>query len=210
MGQRFFIHPDNPQPRFIQQVAQKIRAGALVIFPTDSSYALGCHVGDKVAIDRIRQLRHLDKDHNFTLICRNLSELGTYARVTNANFRWLKTCTPGPYTFILSATAEVPKRLQHAKRKTIGLRVPDNRVLDALLTELGEPLMSVTLIIDDEENALPIADIDDLPDWFTSQVDVIIDGGNCGLEPTTVVNLVVDPPEVLRQGKGDSHFFVNA
>ena len=199
--ERLYIHPDNPQLRLVRRVAEVLRGGGLIAFPTDSAYALGCHLGDKAAVDRIRQIRDLDKHHNFTLMCRDLSELGTYAKVDNQVFRLLKANTPGPYTFILDATSEVPRRLVHPKRKTIGLRVPDHRILQALLAELGEPLMSVTLILPGATE--PLADPDDIRDCLERQIEVLVDGGYCAVEPTTVIDLSAETPELLRRGAGD-------
>jgi tRNA threonylcarbamoyl adenosine modification protein (Sua5/YciO/YrdC/YwlC family) len=199
------IHPRDPQPRLIRQAVERIREGAVIIYPTDSAYALGCHIGDKSALERIRAIRKLDDRHNFTLMCRDLSELSTYAVVDNASYRLLRAHTPGPYTFILKATGEVPRRLLHAKRKTIGLRVPDNRVALALLEELGEPIMSVTLIMPGEE--LPLADTDEMRERLGRVVDLLVDGGGCGLEPTTIVDLSGGAPALLRQGKGHSAAF---
>jgi len=205
MSQFFHIHPDNPQRRLISQACDIIRKGGLVIYPTDSGYALGCHIGDKAAMDKIRQIRQLDSDHNFTLVCRDLSELSSYAKVNNSVYRAIKSHTPGAYTFILPATKEVPRRLQHAKRKTIGLRIPDNKIALALLEELNEPLMSSTLILPDE--AYPLTDAEEIVDQLGKQVDLVIDGGFCGNEPTTVIEYIDDLPEVLRTGAGDaSHF----
>jgi tRNA threonylcarbamoyl adenosine modification protein (Sua5/YciO/YrdC/YwlC family) len=199
------IHPRDPQPRLIRQAAERIREGAVIIYPTDSAYALGCHIGDKSALERIRAIRKLDDRHNFTLMCRDLSELSTYAVVDNASYRLLRAHTPGPYTFILKATGEVPRRLLHAKRKTIGLRVPDNRVALALLEELGEPIMSATLIMPGEE--LPLADTDEMRERLGRVVDLLVDAGGCGLEPTTIVDLSGGAPALLRQGKGHSAAF---
>ena len=200
-----YIHPDNPQQRLLVQVAERIRAGAIVVYPTDSAYALGCHLGDKAAVDKIRRIRRLDKHHNFTLMCRDLSELGTYAKVDNQLFRQLKANTPGPYTLILQATSEVPRRLLHPKRKTIGLRVPDNAIAQGLLAELGEPLMSVTVI--PPGNDKPLTDPEDIKDWLLQHVDVFVDGGYCGLEPTTVIDFSGDHPLLLRAGMGDPQVF---
>ena len=205
MSQFFQIHPDNPQLRLIKQACDIIRRGGLVVYPTDSGYALGCQIGDKNAMDRIRRLRQLDEDHNFTLVCRDLSELSTYAKFNNAVFRLLKARTPGPYTFILPATKEVPKRLQHPKRKTIGLRIPEHTIALALLTELDEPLMSSTLILPGED--LPMTDAEDIADAIDKQVDLIIDGGACGAEPTSVIEIVDDVPEIIRYGMGDTSPF---
>lgn len=200
-----YIHPENPQRRLLRQVADKIRAGAIVVYPTDSAYALGCRLGDKAAVDRIRQIRKLDKHHNFTLVCRDLSELGTYAKVDNQLFRLLKANTPGPYTLILPATSEVPRRLVHPKRKTIGLRVPDNVIVQDLLGELNEPLMSVTVIPPGEND--PLTDPEDIKDWLRLQIDVFVDGGYSGFEPTTVIDLSGDNPALLRAGMGDPAAF---
>ena len=200
MSRLLSIHADNPQQRLIRQAADAIRAGAVVVYPTDSCYALGCHIGDKHAMERIRAIREVDERHHFALVCRDLSELGTYARVDNQQFRLLKSVTPGPYTFIMEATREVPKRLQHPSRRTIGLRVPDHRVVLALLAELGEPLLSSTLQLPGDEH--PMNDVDDIGERLGKRVDLIIDAGACGLEPTTVVNLTGDVPEVTRHGKG--------
>lgn len=201
MSQFFKIHPDNPQRRLISQACEIIRRGGLVVYPTDSGYALGCHIGDKVAMDKIRQIRQLNDDHNFTLMCRDLSELSTYAKVNNSIYRALKAHTPGAYTFILPATKEVPRRLQHAKRKTIGLRIPENNIALALLAELNEPLMSSTLILPDEDN--PMTDPKAIVDRIGNQVELIIDGGFGGNEPTTVIEYIDDMPAVMRAGLGD-------
>lgn len=201
MSQFFQIHPDNPQARLIKQAADIIRAGGIVVYPTDSAYALGCHIGDKRALDTIRRIRKLDDKHNFTLVCRDLSELANFARVDNAAYRLLKAATPGPYTFILKATPEVPRRLLHAKRKTIGLRVPENNIAQALLAELNEPMMSVTLIMPDDDD--PLIDPYEIRDLLEHDVDLVIDGGYCGLEMTTVIDLADDEPVLVRQGKGD-------
>ncbi len=205
MAQFFQIHPENPQQRLILQVADIIRKGGIVVYPTDSAYALGCHIGDKDALERIRTLRKLDKNHNFTLMCRDLSEIATYARVDNQVFRLIKNHTPDAYTFILEATADVPRRLMHPKRKTIGLRVPDNPIALALLEELGEPLMTSSLLLPGEE--LPMTDPYDIRDTLEHHVELVIDGGYCGLEPTTVIDLTGSAPELIRQGKGDFSSF---
>ncbi|MEH6516501.1 MAG: L-threonylcarbamoyladenylate synthase [Halioglobus sp.] len=201
MSQFFQIHPENPQARLVRQAVDIIRQGGVVVYPTDSAYALGCHIGDKQALDRIRRIRKLDDRHNFTLVCRDLSEIATYSRVDNKVYRLLRACTPGPYTFILKATSEVPRRLLHPKRKTVGLRVPDNAIASALLADLGEPLMSVTLIMPGEE--YPLIDPYDIREVLEHEVDLVIDGGYCGMEPTTVVDLADDAPLILRAGKGD-------
>jgi len=201
MAQYFHIHTANPQARLIRKAVEIVRAGGVIAYPTDSSYALGCHIGDKDALDRIRAIRHLDKQHNFTLVCRDLSELASYAQIDNPTFRILKANTPGPYTFILRATREVPRRLQHPKRQTIGLRVPDHAVAQALLAELDEPLMSVTLILPGDE--FPLSDPEEIRARLEHVVDLIIDGGPCGTEPTTVVELDQGHARVARIGKGD-------
>ncbi|MDX1588885.1 MAG: L-threonylcarbamoyladenylate synthase [Oleiphilaceae bacterium] len=201
MSQYFAIHPQNPQPRLIKQAVAILNQGGVIAYPTDSAYALGCHLGDKKAAERIKTLRQLDDKHNFTLMCRDLSDIGTYAKVDNVQYRFLKAHTPGPYTYILDATTEVPRRLLHPKRRHIGIRVPDNHIVQALLAELGEPIMSTTLIMPGEE--LPLTDGEAIRDRLEHHLDLVIEGGFCGLEPTTVVNLCNDAPEILRVGKGD-------
>ena len=201
MSQFFQVHPENPQARLINQAVAILNKGGVIAYPTDSSYALGCRIGDKGAMEAIRRIRQVDKDHNFTLVCRDLSELALYARVDNTAFRLLKAFTPGPYTFILRATGEVPRRLQHPKRKTIGLRVPDNAIVRALLDALGEPLMSVTLILPGTD--APMTDPEEIRDRLSHAVDLVIDGGTCTVEPTTVVDLTDQVPEVVRVGRGD-------
>ena len=201
MSDYLSIHPQNPQQRLIAKAAEIVRKGGVIAYPTDSVYAIGCHIGDKQAMDRIRSIRQVDKNHNFTLMCRDLSELASYARVDNSAFRSLKAQTPGPFTFILPATSEVPRRLMHPKRKTIGLRVPDSPIVQALLAELGEPMMSVTLIMPGDE--YPLSDPYDIRAALEAHVDVLIDGGHCGLEPTTVVDMTGPVPEITRQGMGD-------
>lgn len=205
MSQFFSIHPENPQPRLINQAVSIIREGGLLVYPTDSSYALGCHIGDKNAMERISRLRRLDSTHNFTLVCRDLSEISTYAKVDNRAFRLMKNLTPGPYTFILKATHEVPRRLQNPRRKTIGIRVPGNSIAQNLLEALGEPLMSSTLIMPGKN--MPENDPDTIRNMLEKQVDLVIDGGACGLEPTTVVILTEDEPVIARQGLGDTTVF---
>lgn len=202
MSQYFQIHPDNPQKRLIRQAVDIVRDGGVIVYPTDSSYAIGCSLGDKAAMERIYRIRRLNDKHNFTLVCRDLSEIAHYAQVDNMNYRLLKSLTPGPYTFILKATKEVPKRLQNPKRKTIGIRIPDNAVAHAFLDELNEPLMSSTLILPGED--LPMTDPYQIRVYLEHDVDLIIDSGFCGHEPTTVVDLTGDRPEILRQGKGDT------
>jgi tRNA threonylcarbamoyl adenosine modification protein (Sua5/YciO/YrdC/YwlC family) len=205
MSQFFVIHPGNPNLRLIRQAAQILRDGGIVVYPTDSSYALGCHLDDKNAVTRIRQIRQLDESHQLTLMCRDLSEISRYARVDNSKFRLLKNNTPGSYTFILEATKEVPRRLQHPKRSTIGIRVPDHPVALALLEELGEPMCSSTLILPDEEALLN--DAEHIRDLLEKQVELVIDGGPPGLDFTTVIDLTGDVPVVLRRGKGEIKHF---
>lgn len=201
MAEYFSLHPQNPQERLVKQVVERLRTGAVMAYPTDSAYALGCHLGDKKALDRLRRIRRVDDKHNFTLVCRDLSEIAAYARVSNTVYRLLNASTPGAYTFILEATRDVPRRLLHPKRRTIGIRVPDNRIVLALLQELGEPILSTTLILPGQ--SLPMTDAEEIRDRLDHEVDVIIDGGNCGFEPTTVVSLVGDQPEIIRLGCGD-------
>jgi tRNA threonylcarbamoyl adenosine modification protein (Sua5/YciO/YrdC/YwlC family) len=200
MSQFFQIHPDNPQQRLIRQAVEIIRDDGLLVYPTDSSYALGCHVGDKRGMERIRRIRALDHRHNFTLVCRDLSEIATYAKVDNSAYRLLKSLTPGPYTFILRATHEVPRRLLNPKRKTIGIRIPDHVITQALLDELGEPLMSSTLILPGRD--MPETDAEEIREKLEHDVELVIDGGHCGFEPTTVVDMTTGAAEVLREGCG--------
>lgn len=202
MSQYFEIHPVTPQKRLIRGAVDIIDQGGLIVYPTDSCYALGCHIGDKQAMQRIRKIRNLDDKHHFTLVCRDLSELSTYAIVDNSAYRMMKNCTPGPYTFLLKATHEVPRRLQTPKRKTIGLRVPNHPIALALCEELGQPLMSSTMILPDRNE--PLSDPHEMRDLLKNDVDLIIDGGNCGIEATTVIDFVSDRATVLRQGKGDA------
>jgi tRNA threonylcarbamoyl adenosine modification protein (Sua5/YciO/YrdC/YwlC family) len=197
---RLEIHPKNPQPRLIQQAVKKLNQGEVIVYPTDSAYALGCHIGDKNSLERLRKIRQVDKNHFFTLVCSNLKELANYAQVDNWVFRLLKANTPGAYTFLLNASHEVPKRLVHPKRRTIGLRIPDNTIALALIESLGEPILSTSLIMPDEQE--PLWDPDDIEDKLSPQVDTIIDGGLCGCEPTTVIDLTGATPVILRQGKG--------
>jgi len=199
------IHPETPQPRRITQAADIIRQGGVIAWPTDSSYALGCHLGDKAAMERIQRIRQFDGKHHYTLVCADLSDIATYAKVDNSRYRMLKHLTPGPFTFILQATREVPRRLQNPKRKTIGLRVPDHAIAHALLAELGEPLLSATLILPGHD--YPLSDPWDIQETLSHDVDLVIDGGYCGLEPTSVVDLTDDEPQILRVGKGDVSLF---
>lgn len=195
------IHPVDPQPRLVAKIVETIREGGLIAYPTDSSYAFGCHIGDKRAMDRIRRIRRTDKSHNFTLVCSDLSEISTYARIDNWAYRMLKAMTPGPYTFILPATREVPKRLQHPKRRTIGLRVPDHPLVRAVLEALGEPIMSSTLLLPGDD--LPLTDPHDIEERIGHDIDLIIDAGPTGIEPTSVIDLSEGTVEVLRVGRGD-------
>ncbi len=201
MSQFFSIHPDNPQQRLVSQAVEIIRQGGVVIYPTDCAYALGCHIGDKAAVDRIRRIRKLDDKHNFTLVCRDLSDISTYAKVDNSTYRLLKANTPGAYTFILNASSEVPRRLLHPKRRTIGIRIPEHSISQALLESLGEPMLSTSLILPGDE--LPLTDPYDIRATLEHSVDLVIDGGYCGMEATTVVNLVEGIPQITRQGVGD-------
>lgn len=206
MSQFFQIHPDNPQLRLVRQAVDIIRDGGVIAYPTDSAYALGCHIGDKKAVEQIRKIRRLDEKHNFTLVCRDLSELATYAQVNNSQYRMLKNHTPGPYTFILKGSREVPRRLMHPKRKTIGIRVPECTIVQSLLSELGCPIMSSTLQLPGDE--FPMMDPYDIRMTLETQLDLIIDGGYRGMESTTVVSLMGNVPEILRVGKGNPEPFM--
>lgn len=196
------VHPDNPQQRLIAQVADSLREGALVAYPTDSGYALGCQLGNAAGIERIKRLRQLDDKHHFTLVCADFAQLGQFVRVSNSDYRLIRSCTPGPFTFILPATREVPRRLMHPKKKTVGVRLPDNAVALALLADLGEPLMSATLIMPGDTD--PLSDGAEVAERVGAEVDVIVEAGFCGGEPTTVIDLSQSPPEVVRQGSGDT------
>lgn len=200
MSQFFAIHPEDPQARLIRKAAEIVRAGGVIAYPTDSSYGLGCHIGDKAALERLRRIRGFDENHHLTLMCRDLAEAGAFAHLDNLQFRMLKSVTPGSYTFILQATREVPRRLLHPKRKTIGIRIPDNRIALALLAELQEPLLSATLILPGDD--APLSDAPDIRQRLEHQLDLIIDGGHCGLEPTTIVDLTTDTPQLVRKGRG--------
>jgi tRNA threonylcarbamoyl adenosine modification protein (Sua5/YciO/YrdC/YwlC family) len=200
MAQFFSLHPDNPQPRLLRQAAGLVREGAVIAYPTDSCYALGCRLGDKDAVERIRVIRQLDDRHHLTLVCRDLSELGRYAQVDNRQFRWLKANTPGAYTFILKATREAPKRVMHAKRGTLGLRVPDHVVTQALLAELDEPLLSATLMLPGDD--LPMNDAEAIRDRLERQIDLVIDAGPCAVDMTTVIDLSEGEPQLVRAGLG--------
>ncbi|MBW7859702.1 MAG: threonylcarbamoyl-AMP synthase [Rhodocyclaceae bacterium] len=201
MAQFFSLHPEQPQPRLIRQAAQIMRGGGLVAFPTDSAYALGGHMGDVDLLQRIRRIRGVDERHHFTLMCRDLSEIATYARVDNRQYRLLKATTPGTYTFILEATKELPRRVMHPRRKTIGLRVPDHPVVVALLAELGEPILTSTLLLPGED--LPLTDAEEILERLGKQVDLVIEAGFCGPEATTVIDLTSGAPELVRAGRGD-------
>ena len=205
MAQFFSIHPDNPQPRLIRRAAEIVRTGGVIVYPTDSCYALGCRPGDKAAMERLRAIRQVGDRHHFTLVCRDLAELAVYARVDNRQFRLLKRITPGSYTFILKATREVPKRLLHPSRRTIGLRVPDHRVVQALLAELGEPLLSSTLLLPGD--ALPLNDAREIRDRLEHDVDLVLDSGSCGITPTTVVDLTAEDAVITRTGRGSTQPF---
>ncbi|HEY2682547.1 MAG TPA: L-threonylcarbamoyladenylate synthase [Steroidobacteraceae bacterium] len=195
------LHPVSPQKRFIRQAVEALRGGAVIVYPTDSCYALGCHIGDKAALERIREIRQTDKNHHFTLVCRDLAEVGKYAQVENWQYRLLRACTPGAYTFLLKASRETPRRLKHERRGTIGLRVPDHKVAQLLLAEFGEPVMSSTLLLPGDE--LPLTDAREIYERLEHSVDLVLDGGNCGLIPTSVIDLSSDHAQVVRVGRGD-------
>ena len=201
MSQFFAIHPTHPETRLIKRAVEIVRAGGLIAYPTDSCYAIGCHIGDKTAMERIRRIRGVDERHHFTLVCRDLSEIGTFAKVDNAQYRLLKAHTPGGYTFILKATRELPRRLAHPKRATVGVRVPDHPATHALLAELNEPLLSSTLMLPGDHE--PLNDAETIRKRLEHQVDLILDGGACGVEPTTVIDLTEPTPILVRRGMGD-------
>lgn len=201
MAEFLELHPVNPQVRLIRRAAEVVRAGGLIAYPTDSCYALGWHLGDKQAQERVRRIRQADRHHHFTMVCANLAEVGHFARLETWQFRLLKACLPGPYTFLLRATRETPRRLQHPRRRTIGIRVPSHPVPRLLLAELGEPLMSSTLLV--APDPLPLTEGRDIDARIGHEIDAILDCGNCGLEPTTVIDLSVTPPVIVRRGKGD-------
>lgn len=205
MSQFFQIHPDNPQPRLIKQAAQIVKSGGIIALPTDSCYALVCQLDDKSGVERLRRIRQVDEKHHMTLLCRDLSEISLYARVDNRQFRVLKAATPGPYTIILEATKEVPRRLSHPSRKTIGMRVPENRITLALLEEVGQALLSTTLILPDEPH--PLTDPEYIRERLQHQIELVIDGGACGLEATTVIDLTSSDAVLVRQGRGDAGVF---
>ena len=201
MSQFFAIHPTHPEARLIKRAVEIVRAGGLIAYPTDSCYAIGCHIGDKTAMERIRRIRGVDERHHFTLVCRDLSEIGTFAKVDNAQYRLLKAHTPGSYTFILKATRELPRRLAHPKRATVGVRVPEHTATQALLAELNEPLLSSTLVLPGDEE--PLNDAVTIRKRLEHQVDLILDGGACGVEPTTGIDLTEPTPIRVRRGKGE-------
>ena len=200
MAQLFDIHSTHPQPRLIRQAADIIRGGGIVVYPTDSCYALGCHIGDKAAAERMRRIREVDDNHHFTLVCRDLSEIANFARVDNVQFRLLKHLTPGAYTFILEASREVPRRLAHPRRRTIGLRVPEHVIAQALLAELNEPLLSTTLLLPGVDE--PLNDAHEIRERLEQLVDLVIDGGSCGIVPTTVIDMTQGEPVLVREGAG--------
>jgi tRNA threonylcarbamoyl adenosine modification protein (Sua5/YciO/YrdC/YwlC family) len=208
VAEYFQIHPVNPQKRLIAKAVELLQTGGVIAYPTDSCYALGCHIGDKACMERIRRIRQADKDHDFTLVCRDLSEIASYAQVSNTTYRLLKALTPGPYTFILKATREVPRRLQNPKRRSIGIRVPEHPVVQALLELLGEPIMSSTLWLPGDDR--PLLDGEEVLERLPHDVDAIIDSGNCGLEPTTVIDVSQGEARVIRRGKGAVDFLAEA
>ncbi|MCH0564240.1 MULTISPECIES: L-threonylcarbamoyladenylate synthase [unclassified Streptomyces] len=205
MAKYFDVHPDNPQPRTISQIAESIRQGALVAYPTDSCYALGCRLGSRDGTERIRGIRHLDDRHHFTLVCQDFAQLGQFVRVDKDVFRAVKASTPGSYTFILPATKEVPRMLQHPKKKTVGVRIPDHVVTQALLAELGEPLLSSTLLLPGEDE--PMTQGWEIKDRLDHVLDAVVDSGECGTEPTTVIDFSGGEPEIVRRGAGDTARF---
>ena len=202
MTQILQIHPVDPQPRLIAQVVDSLSSGGVIVYPTDCAYALGCQLGDKKAMEKIKRIRQLDDKHNFTLVCRDLSEISTYAKVGNTEYRLIKAHTPGAYTFILNATSEVPRRLLHPKRRTIGIRIPDNKIALSITESLNEPIMSTSLILPGDD--MPLTDPYDIRDAIGHEVDLIIDGGYCGMEATTVVSLTDEVPDIIRMGSGDA------
>ncbi|MEU4154101.1 MULTISPECIES: L-threonylcarbamoyladenylate synthase [unclassified Streptomyces] len=205
MAKYYDVHPENPQPRAIAQIADAVRSGALIAYPTDSCYALGCQLGSKDGMERIRSIRQLDDRHHFTLMCRDFAQLGQFVRIDNDVFRAIKAATPGSYTFILPATPEVPRKLLHPKKRTVGVRIPDHVVTQALLAELGEPLVSSTLLLPDEEE--PPTQGWEIKDRLDHVVDAVVDSGECGTEPTTVVDFSGGEPEIVRRGAGDASLF---
>ena len=205
MARYFDVHPDNPQARSIRQIVDIIRGGGLIVYPTDSCFALGCQMGNRAGMERIRQIRHLDDRHHFTLVCRDFAQLGQFVKISNSVFRLVKASTPGSYTFILPATREVPRRLSHPKKQTVGVRIPDHPVAQALLAELGEPLLSSTMLLPGQDE--PMTSGWEIKERLDHVVDAVIDSGDCGTEPTTVVDLSGDEPEIVRRGAGDPSRF---
>ncbi len=205
MAQLFKVHPDNPQPRLLRQAAEIVRGGGVIVYPTDSCYALGCHIGDKAAMERVRAIRGVNEKHHLTLVCRDLAEIGQYSKIDNSQFRLLKATTPGSYTFILPATKEVPRRMMHPKKKTVGVRIPQHTVAQALLAELGEPLLSSTLLLPDEPD--PLTQGWEIKERLDGVLDAVLDSGDCGTEPTTVVDFSGPEPEIVRRGAGDPSRF---
>ncbi len=205
MTRYFDVHPDNPQPRAISQVVDLVRAGGLIAYPTDSCFALGCQLGNSEGLHRIREIRHLDDGHHFTLVCKDFAQLGQFVHVSNRVFRLVKASTPGRYTFILPATKDVPRRLLHPKKKTVGVRIPEHPVAAALLAELGEPLLSSTLLLPDQDG--PMTHGWEIKERLDHAVDAVIDSGDCGTEPTTVIDLSQPEPEIVRRGAGDTARF---
>jgi len=206
MSHYFKVHPVNPQRRFLERTADLLREGAVIVYPTDSTYALGCRLADKAALDRIRALRRIDASHEFSLVCRDLSQIANYARVDNSAYRLIRALTPGPFTFVLKATHEAPRRLQDPKKRSVGIRVPANKIVDALLDILGEPLVSSTLQLPGDD--LPLTDPEEFRPRIEKHVDVILDASVCGVDPTTVLDLSQGTVKLLRQGKGDASAFL--
>jgi tRNA threonylcarbamoyl adenosine modification protein (Sua5/YciO/YrdC/YwlC family) len=205
MARYFDVHPDNPQPRSIRQIVDIVRAGGLIVYPTDSCFAFGCQIGNRAGLARIRDIRHLDDRHHFTLVCRDFAQLGQFVKISNSVFRLVKASTPGSYTFILPATQELPRRLSHPKKQTVGVRIPDHRVTQALLAELGEPLLSSTMLLPGQDE--PMTSGWEIKERLEHLIDAVIDSGDCGTEPTTVVDLSQEEPELVRRGAGDPSLF---
>jgi tRNA threonylcarbamoyl adenosine modification protein (Sua5/YciO/YrdC/YwlC family) len=205
MARYFDVHPENPQHRSIVQIVDLVRNDGLIVYPTDSCFALGCQLGNRAGLDRIRDIRHLDDRHHFTLVCADFAQLGKFVRISNTVFRMIKAATPGSYTFILPATNDVPRRLMHPKKKTVGVRIPEHAVVQALLSELGEPLLSSTLLLPDEEE--PLTQGWEIKERLDNVVDAVVDSDDCGTEPTTVIDFSGDEPEIVRRGAGDPSRF---
>ena len=208
MARYFDVHPDNPQPRAVQQIVEIIRGDGLIVYPTDSCFAFGCQLGNKDGLDRIREIRRLDDSHHFTLVCRDFAQLGQFVKINNSVFRLIKSATPGRFTFILPATKEVPRRLMHPRQKTVGVRIPDHKVAQALVAELGEPILSSTLLLPGQEE--PMTHGWEIKERLDHQVDAVVDSGDCGTEPTTVIDLSGDEPEVIREGAGDASWLISS